>query len=136
MASLMTISNQVAREGARWGLYPIIRDGKVKVCARVAQLPTRANAPKIVEYTHEVVASLDENSGLDAWSAVLLKRLTRFSGNIFNRAMAQKKAKEAAEQEEINARRRSFRAWLKRSSNRIISVNGLNPDGSALGNLR
>ena len=122
MASLATIFKQVAREGARWGLFPLMRDGKVKVCERVAELPLRENAPKIVEYAPRVVASLDENSGLDALSAILLHRISRFRHDFAAQMIRAQSQRQAAEQQVVDDRRKQFRAFLKRSNNRIVSV--------------
>lgn len=130
MASLATIFRQVEREGRPYGLFPIYKDGKVKVCERAAQLPQRKDAPKIVEYAPAVVASLDETSALDAWSAVLMKRLSQFSGSMFSRALKAKADERAREQKAVDDNRKAFRAWLKRSANRLITVDGHNPDGS------
>lgn len=121
MASLTTIARVVAREGAKWGLYPVIKDGKVKVCEKVAELPLR-DGPKIVEYSFRTVASLDESSGFEAFSAILMHRMSRFRHNIAAEFLKNDAAKKAEAQKLINDRREQFKAFLRRSNRRIVSI--------------
>lgn len=115
MASLATIFRQVAREGRKWGLTPIIRDGKVKVCEMVATITQRsADSPVVVVKVPRVVCSLDGDSPLDAFAAVLRSRARRHQHDVM--AMwNQRLARERADGERALAdRRRDFREKFER----------------------
>lgn len=125
MASLATIFRQVAREGARWGLVPVMRNGKVAVCEMVYELPQRRNdCPVIPRKTPRVVCSLDETSGLDAFAAILAHRLRR-EHHDFMKLVRKRRERLAAEaQREADLRRKDLRAKLETLliRRRIMSV--------------
>ncbi len=135
MASLGTIFKQVEREGRRWGLFPVMKDGKVKVCENVYELPTRKDAPKIPQLSARTVCSLDENSPLDAFNAVLVHRMKRHAQDYHRQMMDSQLRKKAEEQAAVNDQRKQFRNFLARSKNRVMThgKGGLiMPDGSAV----
>jgi hypothetical protein len=124
VASLATIFRQVEREGARWGLVPVMRDGKVAVCELVSELHSRPGTPVIPHKAPRVVCSLDEKSGLDAFAAVLAHRLRR-EHHDFMRLVRKRQDRLAAEaRREMETRRRDLRAKLETLliRRRIMSV--------------
>lgn len=126
MASLMTIYRQVEREGGRWGLYPVMRDGKISVCEMVHEIPPRSSDVSVMPHkSPRVVASLDENSGMDAFSAILRHRISRHVHDFSALVFASRARARAEEQKRIDDQRAQFRAWLHRSRGRIISVGGM-----------
>ncbi len=128
MASLAAIFRQVKREGARWGLYPIMRaaEGKVAVAEMVNELPQRPHGCMVIpEKAPRVVASLDEDSGMDAFSAILRHRLTRFQHDFVAMIMKRQRREKEEAEAELRSRREQFRAFLRRSNNRVISVGGI-----------
>lgn len=127
MASLATILRNIEREGPRWGLTGKIVDGKVKVCERVWEIPARARgASTIPVQVERVVCSLDEDSPLDAFTAVLRHRLQRHHHN-FARMVQKRRARlQAIVMRELNQRRADFRRRMEREviRGRIMSVPG------------
>ncbi len=79
MASLRTIFRQIEREGARFGLFPVMRDGKVSVCERVREIDIKRGSDRLTHVVEapRVVCSLDETSPMDAWASILKRRLSR-----------------------------------------------------------
>ena len=79
MASLRTIFRQIEREGARFGLFPLMRDGKVSVCEMVHELPPGGRVDRLVQphKAPRVVCSLDETSPMDSWASIVARCLSR-----------------------------------------------------------
>ncbi len=126
MASLATIKRQVDREGARWGLVGVIRDGSVKVCEMVAELPRRPRgATIVVDKVPRVVCSLDESSPLDAFASVLRHRLRRehhdFMKLVRNRQMRMRRDA----QRDIDLRRIDLRKKLEQIAVRRVVSTGI-----------
>ncbi len=123
MASLAAIQRQVNREGKRWGLVGIIRDGAVKVCETVNEvLPRKQGCITVPEKTPRVVCSLDENSSFDAFAQVLAHRLKR-EHHDFMKLVNNRKARLRREaQAELDLRRSDLRRKLQHIANaRVIS---------------
>lgn len=123
MASLQTIARQIEREGRAWGLFPEIRTNRVCVCELVYEMPrARDGCPVIPFKSSRVVASLDENSGMDAFACILRFRIQRHEHDFGKKMMAARAAEKAKAQAEIDDKRAQFRNWLRRSNNRIMTV--------------
>lgn len=125
MASLATIFRQVEREGPRWGLFPVMRDGKVSVCELVYELPERPRGCFVIpRKTPRVVCSLDESSGLDGFSAVLMHRLHRQHHDFMKLVNRRRDRLRAIEMRELQLRRRDLRAKIEAAAirRRIMSL--------------
>jgi len=78
--SLARIARQVQREGARWRLSPLIRDGKVWIVEYVPEIPPGLSRPGrlvVPILSPRVVLKLDNDAAMDAWSMVLRRRMSR-----------------------------------------------------------
>lgn len=115
MASLATIYKQVEREGARWGLFPVIKDGRVKICEMVFELPPHSRGSTTVPHrSPRVVCSLDEQSPLDAFAMVLRHRLQRQHHDFMRMVRARAARLRAMQMREMEDRRRDLRARIER----------------------
>lgn len=125
MASLAAIKRQVDRDGARWGLVAVIRDGAVKVCEVVSEItrPARDGTMQIPTKSQRVVCSLDESSSLDAFAMVLAHRLRREHMDFMKMVNRRRDRLRAEALKDIEARRRDLRRKLTNIYNhRIIST--------------
>ena len=114
MASLSTIFRQVEREGARWGLFPVLRDGCVKVCERVAELDEQPGHPAILTHTMRPVLSLNEHSPMDAFSGLLRHRLQRHQYDLAAMAKKRQERDRAALEADIALRKGDIARQHKR----------------------
>lgn len=114
--SLMSIYNQVNREGARWGLVALWRDNKVAVAEKVTELPKRDSDHVVTPVVgYRVICSLDESSPMDAFAMILRHRIKRHEHDFAALVRAQEDKKRAQRQAEIDLRARDFRAaWEAR----------------------
>lgn len=125
MASLATIFRQVEREGRRWGLVPVIRDGQVKVCEMVAEIVARPPGCMVIpERIPRVVCSLDENSAMDAWSMVLQHRLKREHHDFMRMVRRRADRLAATARAEMDLRRKDLRSQIQSRviQQRIMSI--------------
>lgn len=125
MASLAAIKKQVDREGARWGLSAVIRDGCVKVCEMVAEMQPCTNGGihhpiKVPRY----VCSLDESSPLDAWSSVLMHRMKREHFDFMKLVRARRDRLRKEAQTELDLRRSDLRHKLEDLARRRVISTG------------
>lgn len=126
MASLAAIFRQVEREGARWGLVPVMRDGCVKVCEMVAEIPQQAPGKITIPVkVPRVVCSLDENSPLDAFAAVLLHRLKREHHDFMKLVRARQERLRRQGQAELDLRRRDLRRKIETLARRRVITTGI-----------
>ncbi len=113
MASLAAIFRQVAREGARWGLVPVLHADCVKVCEMVWELPPRPKGTAVIpRQVPRVVCSLDETSGLDGFSSVLLHRLKREHHDFMKMVRTRQNRLRAEAQAELSLRQADLRRKL------------------------
>ncbi len=124
MASLAAIYKQVAREGARWGLVPVLRDGCVKVCELVAEVSPRPQGCTTIPHKEpRVICSLNEESGLDGWSSVLLHRLKREHHDFMKLVRNRQARLKATQQAELDLRRKDLRQKLQNLAvQRVLST--------------
>lgn len=130
MASLMTIFRQVEREGRRWGLVPMMRDGKVSVCELVDEMvPCQEGGIVKTQKGMAVVASLDENSPADAFCSILLHRVQRHHRDFMKMVAIREEREREAANREMEERRRDMRAhWrAKFIRSRTLFVPGSAP---------
>jgi hypothetical protein len=116
MASLAAIFRQVEREGARWGLVPIMRDGKVAVAEMVSEIATRpAGSVVAPSRAPRVICSLDENSPMDAFSMILRNRIQRHNHDFAKLVLASRAKQARRDMAELEDRKRDLRAqWERR----------------------
>lgn len=126
MASLAAIKRQVDREGARWGLVGVIRDGCVKVCELVSEVSARpAGGTTIPHKVPRVVCSLDENSPLDAFAGVLLHRLKREHHDFMRLVRNRNDRLRREEQANADLRRKDMRVKLEALARRRVITTGI-----------
>lgn len=114
MASLATIFRQVARQGARWGLFPILRDGRVAVAEMVSERPRHRSGQMVKPHrAPRVICSLDEDSALDAFSMILKFRAQRHHHDFMKIVVASQAKKKAAEARELDQRRKDLRKAIE-----------------------
>lgn len=119
MPSLATIFRQVEREGARWGLVPVMRNGKVGVAQRVPSIPRHKPTSTVtLGETLEVICSLDENSPMDAFAAILRHRLGRQHADFMKMVRRRQERLKAAERRENEQRYEDLRRQLDQRINR------------------
>lgn len=112
--SLASIFRQVEREGRRWGLFPILRDGKVAVAEMVYELPKHQDGATVrPQKTPRVICSFDEDSAMDAFSMVLRFRAQRHHHDFMKIVMASQRKKHEAEQRIVDQRRKDLRKAIE-----------------------
>lgn len=105
MASLMTIFRQIEREGARWGLFPVLERDRVRVCEKVKELVT--HGPRGLTSTRDAfrtVCSLNEQSGFDSFNSILAQRLKREHHDFMKMVITRERRIKAQKQAEIDLR--------------------------------
>lgn len=119
MPSLATIFRQVEREGARWGLVPIMRGNKVAVAQKVAAIPRHKPTATVTPgETYEVICSLDESSPMDAFAAILRHRLGRQHADFMKMVKKRLDRLKAIERREVEQRYEDMRRELDKRINR------------------
>ena len=126
MASLMAIFRQVAREGARWGLVPVLRRdlGKVQVCEMVSEQTTNGGITCPVKRPRPIM-SLDESSPMDAWSMVLMHRLRREHHDFMKLVRNRQDRLKREQQAEIAQRGADLRRKLEALARRRVISTGI-----------
>jgi uncharacterized small protein (DUF1192 family) len=121
MASVSAIVRQIEREGLRWGLFPLVRDGKVFVAERI---PVAYCEPGhglgYVDHKLRAICSIDEEN---TFANVLRNRIERCEADLAERAAERDAAlaREQAAGEE--ARSHTYRGDIKRlRRGRIMSL--------------
>lgn len=115
MASLATIFRQVEREGRKWGLVPLLRDGCVKVCEMVAEMRQHSiDCPVVIVKTPRVICSLNESSPVDAFAAILRSRRTRHNADILTSWNQRLRREREAAMRDAEQRQADFRAKWER----------------------
>lgn len=113
MASLAAIFKQVEREGRRWGLVPVLRDGKVAVAEMLSEIPPVGPGRCVVpEKGPRVICSLDENSPMDAFALILSQRVKRHQHDFMRMVKARQDRIYAEQRAEADLRRKDLRAQL------------------------
>lgn len=114
MASLRTIFRQIEREGARFGLFPLMREGKVSVCERVLEHAPHGRADRLVQPARRdrVVCSFDETSPMDAWASVLARRFSRHQHDFMRMVKKRARRLHAEQQRTVEDMKRDIRARL------------------------
>lgn len=115
MASLQAIYRQVEREGKRWGLVPIMRDGKVAVAEMVWELPRRDSNHVVAPVkAPRVICSFDESSPMDAFAILLRNRASRHRHDFMKLVRARQERLAAEQMAEIQQRRKDLRAEFEK----------------------
>lgn len=127
MPSLSTIYRQVEREGARWGLVPIMRGDRVGVAQLVPEVEGAKGSLVVPTMGRQIVTSLGEDAPMDAFSAILRSRVTRHARAFAAICAEQRAARQALLQREIDEEKADIAAHYKRRllSPRIWSMPGL-----------
>jgi hypothetical protein len=125
--SLSTIFRQIEREGARWGLVPVMRGDRVAVAQLVPELQGAAGSLVVPVMGHQVITSLGEDAPMDAFSAILRSRVTRHARAFAAVCAEQRKARQALLQRGLDEERADIKAHYKRRllAPRIWSMPGL-----------
>lgn len=127
MPSLSTIFRQIEREGARWGLVPVMRGDRVGIAQRVPEIEGAAGSLVVPRMGLHVITSLGEDAPMDAFSAILRSRVKRHERDFAKVCAEQRNARRALLQRDIDEEKADIKAHYKRrlSAPRIWSLPGL-----------
>lgn len=100
MLSVESIRRQVEREGKRWGLVPVVRDGKVFVAEMSAVVDAPHRGVGSVDYEPRLICSVDEDH---PFAAVLMARVQRSEWDLMDRYNRRRQAEKEASQKELEA---------------------------------
>lgn len=114
MPSLSTIYKQIEREGARWGLVPVMRGDRVGVAQLVHEIEGAAGSLVVPRMGMQVITSLGEDAPMDAFSAILRSRVTRHARDFAKVCAEQREARRALLQRDIDEEKADIAAHYKR----------------------
>lgn len=119
MPSLATIFRQVEREGARWGLVPVMRGNRVGIAQKVSTIARHKEGATVTPGEQlEVFCSLGEDSPMDAFAAILRHRLGRQHADFMKMVRKRLERLKAAERRENEQRYEDLRRQLDQRINR------------------
>lgn len=127
MPSLSTIFRQIEREGARWGLVPVMRGDRVGVAELIPTIEGAAGSLVVPRMEPRVITSLGEDAPMDAFSAILRSRVRRHEKAFAAVCDEQRRARHAIMQRDIDEEKADIKAHYKRRllAPRIWSMPGL-----------
>lgn len=127
MPSLSTIFRQIEREGARWGLVPVMRGDRVGIAQQVPEIEGAAGSLVVPRMGLQVITSLGEDAPMDAFSAILRSRVKRHERDFAKVCAEQRRARHAILQRDIDEEKADIASHYKRrlSAPRIWSLPGL-----------